>query len=99
MAKAVAKAVPDTEVSINTEAPPDKRSYKVDFSLFGSLAPDYTPRVTLEQSIAALCEGLTAMRFADTDFRNSQNMRLKVLEAHIANGRLMQDLHWAAAVN
>jgi nucleoside-diphosphate-sugar epimerase len=99
LAEAVAKAVPDTEVSINTEAPPDKRSYQVDFSLFRSLAPDYTPRVTLEQSIAALREGLTAMRFADADFRNSQNMRLKVLEAHIANGRLMQDLRWAAAVN
>ena len=34
LAAAVAAAVPGTKVSINTAAPPDKRSYKVDFSLF-----------------------------------------------------------------
>ena len=40
LAAAVARHVPGTKVSINTNAPPDKRSYKVDFSLFKSLAPD-----------------------------------------------------------
>ena len=39
LAEAVATAVPGTKVSINTEAPPDQRSYKVDFSLFKALAP------------------------------------------------------------
>jgi len=35
------------------------------------------------------------MGFADRDFRNSQQVRLKVLERHIAAGRLMPDLRWA----
>ena len=34
LADAVARQVPGTTVSINTNAPPDKRSYRVDFSLF-----------------------------------------------------------------
>jgi nucleoside-diphosphate-sugar epimerase len=34
LAEAVASAVPGTLVSINREAPPDRRSYRVDFSLF-----------------------------------------------------------------
>ena len=94
LAEAVAKAVPGTELSINTEAPPDKRSYRVDFSLFKSLAPGHAPQLTLAKSIEGLREGLTQIGFADANFRNSQNMRLKVLEAHIADRRLMQDLRW-----
>ena len=42
-----------TTVSINTNAPPDKRSYRVDFALFRSLAPDFIPQVSLDQSIVA----------------------------------------------
>ena len=71
LAEAVARQVPGTKVSINTNAPPDKRSYKVDFSLFRSLAPDYIPQVSLDQSIARLRDGLVGMGFADKDFRNS----------------------------
>jgi nucleoside-diphosphate-sugar epimerase len=94
LARAVATAVPGTGVSINASAVPDKRSYKVDFSLFKKLAPQATPRLTLAQSITRLREGLTAMGFADQDFRNSPYVRLKMLERHIAAGRLMADLRW-----
>ena len=98
LAEAVARSVDGTKVNINTEAPPDRRSYRVDFSLFNKLAGDYAPKVTLAQSIEALREGLTGMSFSDTDFRNSYNVRLKMLEAHIAAGRLSNDLRWATAV-
>ena len=95
LANGVAKAVPGTVVSINTAAPPDKRSYRVDFSLFKALAPDHAPRMTLASSIDGLKTGLTEMGFADADFRNSQFMRLKTLERHIEQGRLQADLRWA----
>jgi nucleoside-diphosphate-sugar epimerase len=51
LAKAVAKAVPGTEVSINTSAPVDSRSYKVDFGLFRSLAPDHQPVMRLDENL------------------------------------------------
>lgn len=95
LAESVARAVPGTKVSINTDAPPDRRSYQVDFSLFEELAPDFVPQVSLDQSIARLCEGLERAGFKDGDFRNSRLMRLKALEAHIASGRLAEDLRWA----
>jgi nucleoside-diphosphate-sugar epimerase len=97
LAEAVARQVPGTKVSINTEAPPDKRSYKVDFSLFRSLAPVHVPRISLDQSITRLRDGLTRMGFADKDFRNSPYMRLKTLERHMAAGRLGADLRWKHA--
>ena len=94
LAKAVANAVPGTTVKINTAAPPDKRSYQVDFSLFKRIAPNHQPKVTVEQSIRGLIEGLEYMSFRDSDFRSSQFMRLKVLERHIEEGRLNKDLFW-----
>ncbi len=96
LAAAVAKAIPGTKVSVNLSAPPDKRSYRVDFSLYRSLAPQHQPQVTLEQAIGELKAGLTGMRFDDRDFRSSQFMRLKVLERHISEGRLGDDLRWKA---
>ena len=94
LAEAVARQAPGTRVSINTNAPPDKRSYKVDFSLFKTLAPAYIPQVMLDKSIRRLHQGLSGMGFADKDFRNSPFMRLKTLERHMAAGRLGPDLRW-----
>lgn len=96
LAAAVARHVPGTKVSINTNAPPDKRSYKVDFKLFKELAPDSIPQVTLDESIERLCKGLYGMAFADKDFRNSAYMRLNTLERHMAAGRLDANLRWLA---
>lgn len=95
LAEAVAKSVPGTKVSINTNAQPDKRSYQVDFSKFAELALDYQPQVTLQQSIVELKEGLERMGFADKNFRESQFMRLKALNKHIKQNLLNEQLYWA----
>lgn len=94
LASAVAAAVPGTTVDINTSAPADSRSYKVDFSRYAALAPDHQPQVTLADSIRQLVDGLKAMGFADRDFRTSSLMRLQVLQGHIAQGRLSENLEW-----
>ena len=94
LAQAVAAAVPGTSVSINTQAQPDTRSYKVDFALYRALAPDHQPQITLDHSIALLREGLEGMGFADAEFRSSPFMRLKMLQGHIEAGRLTPDLRW-----
>ncbi|WP_040674403.1 NAD(P)-dependent oxidoreductase [Nitrobacter sp. Nb-311A] len=94
LARAVATELPGTRVSINAAAPPDLRSYQVDFSLFAELAPASQPVVSLLQSVKNLHTGLTEMQFSDREFRESSLMRLKTLNAHIAHGRLSRDLHW-----
>lgn len=94
LAAAVANALPGTEVSINTEAPVDSRSYQVDFSLFASLAPAHQPQMTLSKSISGLVEGLKGMNFSDSRFRTSPLVRLRVLQGHIDSGRLSEDLRW-----
>ena len=94
LALAVQQAIPGTSVSINKDAPPDKRSYRVDFDLYRRLAPGHQPQVTLDQAIRELKSGLEGMGFADKDFRNSGYMRLKMLESHMRGGRMSDDLRW-----
>jgi nucleoside-diphosphate-sugar epimerase len=94
LANAVASIISGTRISINKNAAPDKRSYQVDFSKFGSLAPDYQARVDLNAAISGLKEGLESNGIRDKDFRNSKYMRLKVLSSLCADGFLNNRLKW-----
>ena len=93
LAEAVAVALPGTTTSINTEAPMDSRSYRVDFSLFEQLAPRHQPRMTLADSIKGLVDGREGTSFGD-EFRTGDLIRLKTLERHLAAGRLTPELRW-----
>lgn len=94
LANSVARLIPGTKVSINQNAPSDKRSYRVDFTLFRQIAPMYQPLMTLDDTILELKEGLEAMMLSEPDFRQSNYMRLNMLETHIKNGLLNSNLEW-----
>jgi nucleoside-diphosphate-sugar epimerase len=94
LAEAVARVIPDVHVSINKDAQPDKRSYRVNFNLFKRLAPAFQPAVSLIESIKELKHGLEAMGFKDGDFRNSRYVRLKVLMELQGKGLMNQKLEW-----
>jgi hypothetical protein len=82
------------EVSINKDAQPDKRSYRVNFELFRKLAPAHQPQVNLIESIKELKSGLESLGFSDGEFRNSLYMRLKVLTELQEKGLLNEKLQW-----
>lgn len=94
LAEAVAGLIPGTEVSINKNAEPDKRSYSVNFSLFKRLAPNHQPKYDLVTTVNDLKNGLIGMGFKDENFRNSRFMRLKVLDHLRANNLLTERLEW-----
>jgi nucleoside-diphosphate-sugar epimerase len=94
LAQAVGRIVPGCKVTINEDAPPDKRSYKVNFDLYAKLAPDHQPVFDLESTIKNLYEALSAMGFNDPNFRESRLMRLKVLAGLQAEGYLNENLSW-----
>ncbi len=96
LAEAVAGAIDGAEVSINTAAPPDRRSYRVDFGLFRALAPAHQPQVGLAQSIAGLIAGLRGIAFDDAGFRTSPRMiRLHAISQLLDAGALTPELRWA----
>ena len=94
LAEAVASVIPGVQISINKDAQPDKRSYRVSFDLFNRLAPGHQPQVDLRRSIEELKEGLEGIGFSDPEFRNSNYMRLKVLSGLLEAGLLDKDLKW-----
>jgi nucleoside-diphosphate-sugar epimerase len=94
LAEAVANVIHNVEISINTNAQPDKRSYRVNFDLFKRLAPYHQPKVDLISSIKELKNGLEEMGFNDPDFRNSKYMRLKTLTDLRNKSHLSENLEW-----
>ncbi|MBA7533950.1 GDP-L-fucose synthase [subsurface metagenome] len=92
LALEIKSLMPEVDVSINENAQPDKRSYKVDFSAFADFAPDHQPIYDLRATIHDLYEGLKAIQFADKDFRSSSLIRLQVVNALIEKGIFDQNL-------
>ncbi|MCF8369842.1 MAG: SDR family oxidoreductase [Bacteroidales bacterium] len=93
LAEKIQQINPKVKVSVNRNAAPDKRSYKVDFSLFNKLAPNHQPAFNLESSIEVLFKGLEEMNFNDKNFRNSFYMRLNVINDLLAKGIIDDKLY------
>lgn len=98
LAEAVARVIPEIEISINENAQPDKRSYRVSFDLFKELAPVHQPQVNLLEAIKTLKQGLESIRFDDADFRNSSYIRLKVLKQLQERRQLNENLEWIGRI-
>lgn len=93
LAEKIRELNPNIKVSVNKNAAPDKRSYKVDFNLFKKLAPNHQPIRDLKTSIEGLFDGLEQMNFNDKDFRNSFYMRLNVITDLVAKGIIDSELY------
>jgi nucleoside-diphosphate-sugar epimerase len=92
LAYAINKILPDTRVSINKDAQPDKRSYRVSFDKFEKMAAGHTPVYSLEHSIKDLVDGLKSIGFNDQNYRQSRLIRLfvvnELLDQQIVNNQL-----------
>jgi nucleoside-diphosphate-sugar epimerase len=98
LAEAVARELPGVKVSVDTDAAPDPRSYRVSFAEFRRLAPLHQPHCGLTETVRGLADGLTRMRFSDENFRESAFVRLNVLSDLRERGLLDDDLAWAAEI-
>ena len=92
LALKVQSLLPNTKVSVNHDAQPDKRSYRVNFGLFKKLAPDHQPIHDLERTIKDLLIGLKEIDFKTNNFRNSDFMRLNIISKLAANGIIDEHL-------
>lgn len=79
LALAVQRLIPQVQVNINKDAPPDKRSYRVNFDLFEHLASDFQPEYSLLDTVSDLSRGLEKIQFSDADFREGNLMRLNTI--------------------
>jgi nucleoside-diphosphate-sugar epimerase len=94
LAEAIREIVPGCKVTVNQGAPPDKRSYKVNFDLYEKLAPSHQPVYDLKTSIEEVFRSLSEIGLKDPKFRESKYMRLKALAGLQENGHLNENLSW-----
>ncbi len=94
LAEVVASRFPGVAIEWNRDAEPDRRSYRVDFSLFGKLAPEHQPQVAVEESISEIVAGLNTMSARGLTFERSRFLRIATLERLRMEGRLSPDLSW-----
>ena len=92
LAGAVQQLIPGTTVSINENAQPDKRSYKVNFDLYKSLAGDHQPQVDLTAAVEDLKHGLLRIGFNDSNFRQSNLIRLRSIQSLLDNSLVDENL-------
>jgi nucleoside-diphosphate-sugar epimerase len=92
LAYEINKILPEINVSVNKDAQPDKRSYKVSFNKFKSLAPDNQPEYNLNNTISDLIDGLSEINFNDKNFRQSRLVRLFVVNELLEKGILDNQL-------
>ena len=94
LAYAVQRELPGASVNINTSAPADKRSYRVDFSLYASLNERAKSGKPLEKTVLELVQTIQASDFRVSDFRNSYLIRLHALSRLRESKRLDSSLRW-----
>ena len=72
----------------------DSRSYKVDFSLYKSLAKEFYPTNTLDNSIEKLAKLINEIDLPIDGFRNSRYIRLNHIRNLIERNSINKDLRW-----
>jgi nucleoside-diphosphate-sugar epimerase len=97
LAQAIESVIPGIKISLNPDAPPDKRSYRANFDLFKSLAPNNQPQEDLISTVKEIHDNLKAMNFNDGNFRESMYIRLRVLDNLQKIGMLNGNLEWDRA--
>jgi nucleoside-diphosphate-sugar epimerase len=94
LANVISKLIPGTQVSINKDAAPDKRSYKVSFKLLENLAPNHKPIITLEEAILELSNGIKECLESGNNLTKNKTIRLATLRDLLSKKLLSSDLVW-----
>lgn len=95
LADAVQKVLGEKiRVSINLDASPDKRSYRVDFSFFEKIAPLHQPQKKIRETVQDIADGLKKIGFKDSHYHSSYMIRLHELVRLREQNALDGLLHW-----
>lgn len=96
IAEMVAKEVPGSRIVYAEGGSPDARSYRVDFSMFPSVVPEFQPRWSVQTGIRQLHDALRKWGLPSDGDINSF-LRLKRIQRLQAEGRLDNSLRWIPA--
>lgn len=88
----VSDAVPGARVSINLDAPPDRRSYRVSFALYNNLSGKNKSKVEIQQVIKKIINSALEVGYSDKNLRESNYIRLNYLKKMMEFDKLNNQL-------
>lgn len=94
LAENVKEVIPNIDIKFANSISLDNRSYKVDFSLFKSLAPNYQPMKKLSDTITEIADAISNSNFRVSDFRKSYLIRLCTLNNLREKKLITSNLKW-----
>jgi nucleoside-diphosphate-sugar epimerase len=92
IAKIVTEVVPNCRLSFASDAGPDKRSYRVDFSKLARVLPDAVPRWDARAGAEQLYSVLKSSRIAASEFEGPRYQRIAHIRHLMSSGVLGTDL-------
>lgn len=90
----IGRLLPHCQVSINPQASPDTRSYRVSFDRIHAALPDFRPEWGLERGILQLRDAYREHGLDQATFHDRRFTRLLQLKHLLENGQLGSNLRW-----
>jgi nucleoside-diphosphate-sugar epimerase len=97
LADLVHEALPASELEVAAESYSDPRSYRVDFSRFGTLLPEHGPNWTARAGVEELVRAYGDTGLSIEQFEGPRFTRLKRIRGLLAEGLLDESLRWRRA--
>jgi len=95
LADIVKETVPDCRIEFASDAGPDKRCYRVDFTRFADTFPDYRPQWTARLGAGELYAAYRKTGLDLDDFEGPRFKRIEHIKKLLNTGRLDSTLRWA----
>jgi nucleoside-diphosphate-sugar epimerase len=97
IAEIVRDTVPNTQISFATDASPDKRNYRADFSKINRMMPWFRPEWDARLGARQLYEAYTRIGIKEEDFEGPRYKRIDHIKLLLSTGRLTTDLRWTSS--
>jgi nucleoside-diphosphate-sugar epimerase len=96
IAEIVKETVPGCEIAFASDAGPDKRNYRADFSKIARLLPGFQPKWDARKGARQLYEAYKAIGLKLEDFEGARYRRIDQIKDLMAMGSLGPDLRWVS---
>jgi nucleoside-diphosphate-sugar epimerase len=93
----VKETVPNCKIEYATDAGPDKRCYRADFSRIARVVPGFQPQWTARKGAQELYQAYQRVGLRLQDFEGPRYQRISHIQELLASGRLDANLRWQAA--
>jgi nucleoside-diphosphate-sugar epimerase len=96
LAEIVKETVPGCTIEFATDAGPDKRCYRADFSRITKVLPSFQPEWDARRGARELYEAYKQVGLRVEDFEGPRYKRIDHIQRLLSSGRLGTDLRWQA---